>query len=116
MNAVRWLRSFPRKRAYGPHAASSLHHRLISLVPPAPGRMWLAGNATAPSASLKTAMELTADYTDCADGESWAGRGAKNTLTQRVNVALAASSCISASSVVSIPGYRVSFSHAYPVG
>ena len=37
-DAVRWLRSFPRKRAYSPHAASSLHHRLISVVPPAPGQ------------------------------------------------------------------------------
>jgi len=26
-DAVRWLRSFPRKKAYSPHAASSLHHR-----------------------------------------------------------------------------------------
>ncbi len=31
----RWLRSFPRKRACSPHAASSLHHRLHSIKPPA---------------------------------------------------------------------------------
>jgi len=34
-DTIRWLRSFPRKRAYSPHAASSLHHRLISFKPPA---------------------------------------------------------------------------------